>query len=371
MIKPVQGAKANPLQQHRRRFVIILVVVLLAVFLYMVSDLLLGVIGGLLLWGMTRGVFNRLVRWTRGRQGLSAGLSLLATLIFLIVPVGLILFFMAADAASLAQKAGKWLEPYGPVIEQKLGEIGEAGKIEILDYEIQIEDLTKKLEEVAGTVANFLLKLIQRTAGGIANTILLIFVMLYTLFFCYLDGPDFLQWLKRIIPLSPEQSERVLSDFFTTSFTTLRTLGIIGVVQGTLGGVAFWVCGIPSPFFWTVVMALASVIPAVGAQIILIPAAVLLMLIGKFWYGLGLFLWAWIVIANVDNILRPYLVKRAINLHEIVVFLSTIGGITVFGFFGFLIGPVIAALLKASLQMYEEMFKLNLLPAEETTSDAT
>ena len=362
MKKQVRSAGIAPLQLHRRRFTIILVIGLLAVFLYMISELLLGVIGGLLLWAMTRPLFRKLVKWTKGRQSLAATLSLIATLLFLIVPAALIIVLMAADAANLAQSAGKWLEPYRPVIEQKLGEIGAAGKIDIFGYELQVTDLTAKLQEITGTIANFLLQLVQKTAGGIASTVLLIFIMLYTLFFCYLDGPDFLTWLKKIIPLSPEQSERLLSDFFATSITTLKTLGIIGFVQGTMGGLAFWVCGIPSPFFWTVLMALASIIPSVGAQIVLIPASILLMLIGKFWWGFGLLLWSLIVIANVDNILRPYLVKRAINLHELIVFLSTIGGITVYGFFGFLIGPVIAALLKASLQIYADMFKLNRLP---------
>ncbi|MBU1636350.1 AI-2E family transporter [bacterium] len=369
MKKSAHTSAIPPLHLHRRRFTIILVVGLLAIFLYMISELLLGVIGGLLLWAMTQPLFRRLVKWTKGRTTLAASLSLVATVLFLIVPAAIVLFFMAADAANLAQSAGKWLEPYRPVIEQKLSEIGAAGKIDIFGYELQVTDLTAKLQEITGTLANFLLQVLQKTAGGIASSLLLVFIMLYTLFFCYLDGPDFLTWLKKIIPLSPEQSDRLLSDFFATSITTLKTLGIIGFVQGSMGGIAFWICGIPSPFFWTVLMALASIIPSVGAQIILVPASILLMLIGKFWWGFGLLLWSLIFIANVDNLLRPYLVKRAINLHELVVFLSTIGGITVFGFFGFLIGPVIAALLKASLQIYSDMFKLNRLPETSIPSE--
>jgi predicted PurR-regulated permease PerM len=362
-----RAPEAAPVQLNRRRFAIILVIGLLAVFLYMISKLLLGVIGGLLLWAVTQPLFRKLVKWTKGRQKLSAALSLIATVVFLVVPAAIILFFMAADAANLAQSAGKWLEPYRPVIEQKLGEIGAAGKVDLFGYELQVKDLTAKLQQATGKIANYLLLILKKTAGGIASAVLLIFIMLYTLFFCYLDGPEFLKWLKRMLPLSDEQSGRLLNDFFVTSITTLKTMGIIGLVQGILGGLGFWICGIPSPFFWTVLMALASIIPSVGAQIILVPASILLMLIGKFWWGFGLLLWSVLVIANVDNFLRPYLVKRAINLHELIVFLSTIGGITVFGFFGFLVGPVIAALLKASMQIYSEMYKLEELPEGEAT----
>jgi predicted PurR-regulated permease PerM len=367
MDSPSSASETTTMQLHRRRFSIILVIGLLVVFLYMISKLLLGVIGGLLLWAISQPLFHRLVKWTNGRLKLAAALTLIATIVFLVVPVAIILFFMAVDAANLAQSAEKWLEPNRPMIEQKLGEIGAAGKIDLFGYELQIDDLTAKLQQATGKIANYSLLLLKKTAGGIASAILLIFIMLYTLFFCYLDGPDFLKWLKRMLPLSEEQSERLLSDFFATSIATLKTMGIIGFVQGAMGGIGFWICGIPSPFFWTVLMALASIIPSVGAQIILVPASILLMLIGQFWWGLGLLLWSVLVIANVDNFLRPYLVKRAINLHELIVFLSTLGGIMVFGFFGFLIGPVIAALLKASMQIYSEMYKLEELPEGEAT----
>jgi predicted PurR-regulated permease PerM len=106
---------------------------------------------------------------------------------------------------------------------------------------------------------------------------------------------------------------------------------------------------------WAVLMGLASIIPAVGAQIILFPAALLLIFTGHTVSGIGLLLWSWIVIANVDNVLRPILVGKDTNLHPLLVFLSTVGGITYFGFFGFLLGPVIASLLRASLQIYESM----------------
>ncbi|RPH93750.1 AI-2E family transporter, partial [candidate division KSB1 bacterium] len=84
------------------------------------------------------------------------------------------------------------------------------------------------------------------------------------------------------------------------------------------------------------------------------PAAIFLIIAGKTWFGIGLLLWSLIVIANIDNILRPYLVRREVNLHELLVFISSMGGIATFGFFGVILGPVIAALLKTSLQIYAE-----------------
>lgn len=358
-------------QSHRRRFALVLVIVLLVLFFRMIGSLLLGVIVGLLLWVMTRRVYNFFLRLTRNRQGISAGLSLLTTIVLVIAPITLILMVMISDAASFARQVGVWIDSYRPQVEETLARINLEGKFDLLGFEIQLADLSDKLQEFAGSVVQFLLMILQKTAGGIASAVLLLFLALYTLFFCYLRGQQFLDWLKRMLPLSHEQSERLFSDFFATSKATLKTLGVIGAVQGSLGGLGFWVCGIPSPFFWTVLMALASVIPAVGAQIIIVPACILLMLIGKFWWGMGLLLFSLVVIANIDNLLRPYLIEKEINLHEIIVFLSTIGGIAMFGFFGFLIGPVIASLLKASIQIYAEVFGLTESRAEEALPEET
>ncbi|MCC6475908.1 AI-2E family transporter [bacterium] len=337
---------------NRRRFVVIAMFALLAAFLYVIHSLLLGVVGAVLLWSMTSGIYEKFLKWTRNRKSLSSALSVVTVFVLVVGPVASVLTIMAGDVVELAGQGQEFFHRLEPRLESLLSRVTGSDGIELFGYRIDAETVTDKLESLAEGATTFLLDVAKKTASGIANAVMLIFVMLYTLFFCYIDGAEFLSWLKGLLPLSREQSETLFRDFFTTSLTTLKTLGIIGVVQGGLGGLAFWICGIPSPFFWTVLLVLATIIPVVGAQIILMPAAVLLILFGQTWQGIALFLWSWIVIANVDNLLRPYLVRRATNLHELLVFLSTIGGIAVFGFWGFLIGPVIASLLKVLIEFY-------------------
>jgi len=341
---------------YRRRFVLVLTIGLLAVFLLMISGLLLGVVFGVLLWAFTRGLYSAVLRRVRERRGLAATLSLIVTTLLVVVPATLLIALMAADAASLARSAGEWLGPYRAEVESRLDNLLQGGGIEILGFRVTAADVADQLGRISATVGGFLISLLQGALGGIARAALVIGVTLYTLFFFYLDGDAFLQWTKRLLPLAPHESDRLVTDFFATSRASLKAIGVIGLVQGGMGGLAFWVCGIPAPFFWAMVMAVASTIPAVGVQIIVFPAVFVLLLIGKTWFGIGLFLWSVIAIANADNLLRPYLVRREVNLHELVVFLSTIGGIATFGFFGVIIGPVIASLLKASLHMYTEMY---------------
>lgn len=338
----------------RRWFLAVALLALLAVSVYVVSSLLLGVVGGFIIWGMSRGLFEWFERKLKGRRTLAASLAVITLLVLVIGPVVSILSLMVNDAVNLADQGFRFFQTLQPKIEALLNRFTGADNPTFLGLELNVAVLVEKLQEFSGTAAEFLVKLLQKTAGGVASAIMQVFVMLYTLFFCYLDGDKFVAWVKRLIPLTSEESDKLLHNFFSTAITSLKALGVIGAVQGILGGLAMWVCGIPSPFFWTILLIFSTIIPVVGAQIILLPAAIILIILGDTAYGVGLLLWSWIVIANADNLLRPYLVGRAVQLHELVVFLTTIGGIAAFGFWGFLVGPVIAALLKAVAEFYVE-----------------
>lgn len=327
---------------------------LLGMFVYVVSSLLLGVVGGFILWGMSRGLYEKSLKWTRNRRNLSATLSVLTLFLLVVAPIVLILTLMVNDAVNLTSQGIEFFNDLRPRIEALVGNFWSGGNPSAFGYSLDVNLIVEKLQEFSGTAAEYFVLAMQKTAGGVASAFLQIFVMLYTLFFLYLDGEKFIGWVKRLLPLEEAETDRLFQRFFLTANSSMKALGVMGVAQGVLGGLAMWVCGIPSPFFWTVLLVFATVIPVVGAQIILIPAGVLLIVFGKVGFGIGLLLWSWIVIANVDNLLRPYLVGRAAQMHELVVFLTTLGGIAVFGFWGFLVGPVIASLFSVLTEFYIE-----------------
>lgn len=338
----------------RRRFISVALLLLIGVSIFVISSLLLGVIGGFILWAMSRWIFEWFERKLRGRRTLAASLSVLSLFLLVVAPVAGVLSLMVNDAVSLAERGYSFFQQLEPQLDALITRLTGQQVPVFWGYELDIELVVSKLQELAGTATSYMVVAMQKTAGGIASAVLQVLVMLYTLFFCYLDGAKFVDWIKRLLPLTSDESEQLLQNFFRTAITSLKAFGVIGVVQGVLGGLAFWACGIPSPFFWGVILVFTTIIPVVGAQIVLFPAGILLILTGKTVPGIALLLWSWIVIANIDNLLRPYLVGKAAQLHELVVFLMTIGGIAVFGFWGFLIGPVIAALLKAVAEFYWE-----------------
>jgi predicted PurR-regulated permease PerM len=184
----------------------------------------------------------------------------------------------------------------------------------------------------------------------------MLFVALYTLFYFYVDGNRFIAWFKDTVPLEPRHSSLFLESFFTSSIATLKMIGVIGVIQGVLAGIAYVIIGVPAPFFLTMLTILASVVPSVGAGLVIVPVVIGLFIAGKTAWAVALLVWLIVVIGNVDTILRPHLLHKSMRLHQLVIFVATLGGIARFGFFGVLIGPVVASLFSASLDVYRELY---------------
>lgn len=342
-------------RKHRRYFVLILVAVLFLILLYMISSIMAGVVAGVLLWVMTRWIYDWLLRHTRQRRGLSAGLAVVATLLLVIVPLALVVLIMTADAVSLANEIQKWM----PSVQAKLDEWLQAmdrNGLSIFGYQFSPEEMSSRVGELSAKAGGFLFTLTQRTASSIVTIVIMLLIALYTLYFFYVDGDRFIAWLVDTLPLEPKHSQRLIDSFFTSSIATLRMIGVIGVVQGVAAGIAFVIIGVPAPFFLTVLTIISTVIPTVGPGLVIFPVVAGLFIAGQSGWAIALLGWGAIVIGNIDNILRPYLVHKAISIHQLVLFIVMIGGIFRFGFFGVLIGPVIAALFKASLAIYKEVY---------------
>jgi predicted PurR-regulated permease PerM len=181
------------------------------------------------------------------------------------------------------------------------------------------------------------------------------FVMLYLLFFLLRDGGMLRARAGRAIPLRPELQRDLAVRFATVIRATIKGNVVVAIVQGALGGLAFWVLGISGALLWGVLMAFLSLLPAVGTALVWIPVAIYLLASGELWQGLALIAFGTLVIGLVDNVLRPVLVGKDTKMPDFVVLLSTLGGMAVFGFNGFVIGPVIAAMFIAIWETFADM----------------
>ena len=131
---------------------------------------------------------------------------------------------------------------------------------------------------------------------------------------------------------------------------------LIGVIQGTLAGIGFAVVGIEAAVFWGAIMAVLSILPGIGAPLVWVPAVIYLFMSGQVVAGIGLLVWSGGVVGSIDNFLRPVLVGRDTKMPDLLILLSTLGGVALFGASGLVLGPILAALFLTVLAMYSRVF---------------
>ncbi len=179
-------------------------------------------------------------------------------------------------------------------------------------------------------------------------------LMLYLLFFFLRDGDKLLATLNYAIPMGNGRQQTLFRRFASVTRATLKGSLLVGLVQGALGGLLFWILGLRAPVFWGVIMAMLSLVPVVGPAVVWAPVALYLMFTGSLTKGIILVVGGVLVVGTADNILRPVLVGRETRMPDYMVLLSTLGGLSVFGAAGFVAGPVLAALFLSVWDMFAQ-----------------
>ncbi len=188
---------------------------------------------------------------------------------------------------------------------------------------------------------------------GAAEFFFTLVITLAVLFFMIRDAPVFERGLRRVLPFGAEQNERLLaitSDLVSASVTA--TLAI-AALHGVIGGTTFALLGIQGAVLWGTMLAIFSLVPVVGSALIWVPAALWLALSGSLVKGIVLTLVALLVLANIDNVVRPLLLAGKSQMSTLVLIISLLGGVSAFGFIGIVLGPLVAALLTALVESYQ------------------
>jgi len=318
-----------------------------------------------LLAAIFAGMAHPLHRWLLRRLGARPAWASAATMVILLTVVGLPLIafisIVAGQALELSEAAGPWIQRQ----VSGTGELkGALDRITVLENYPFLQGLlpnsgtllSKAAEAVTGAGAFFVGSLAGITRGTL-SFMLHLFVMLYAMFFFLMDGPALLSRILYYSPLTSEDEQRLVARFVSVARATLKGSFLIGILQGFLAGIGFLVAGVPGAAFWGTVMVVAAMVPLVGAGLVWVPAVLYLMVAGHVVAALGLLAWCALVVSTVDNILRPRLVGRDIRISDLLILLSTLGGIAFFGVPGVVVGPIVAALFVTVWHLYGEAFR--------------
>ncbi len=349
MIPPDDNAAAPP---ERGGLVLLVVIISLAfgwILLPFYGTVLWGAVVALIFAPMYRSLLVPL----RGRRTLAALLTLAIVMVIVVIPFALIMVSLTREATLLYGKMQSGqinpalyfhglFDAFPPWLMGLLGRLGVA------DFDSLQRRLSVAVVQGMQFVATHALSIGQNTFAFVAS----LFISLYLAFFLIRDGDGIVRAVRRAIPLADAHKQELLTQFTMVIRATVKGNLLVAVVQGALGGLAFWFLGINAALLWAVLMAFLSLLPAVGAGLVWLPVAIYLLLTGAIWQSVTLVVYGTLVIGLIDNLLRPLLVGKDTRMPDYVVMMSTLGGMAVFGLSGFIIGPTIAAMFIAAWQIY-------------------
>ena len=339
-----------------RYSLLLIVLAATVVFLSMIRVFLVPVILAAVNVGLFSPFYSWLLQRMRGRRSLSAFVCCATLSLGLLLPAFVVANLGSREAVRLAKSTGP---PSPEFLERKIEEKLQS-HTQIQTLHLENGPLSRIVGQLAKRGSELLSKAVGVVSRGTFELITTLCLTFFTMFYFFRDGPQLLAKLKYLSPLAEDYQDELGRRFLSVSRATVKGTLLIALLKGTMGGLAFWAFGIPAPVLWGLVMVLLSILPIVGAWVVMYPAALILFLSGHVGQGIALFLIAVLLVGLADNLLQPIIIGRDSGLPELMVFFSTLGGIGLFGVMGFIVGPVIAALFLTVLEIYGKEFNKQL-----------
>ncbi len=343
--------------------IFILFLTFLSIYLLyqILSPFLSSIIWAILLAMVFYPLFRKLQRLMKKKEILSALVMTLLVLIVIILPFCLLLASLASEVVDVYHrveemiKTGQlqtYLETIKeiPIFKEILERLSQHLDFSQMD---PLPILLKNFNQISTFIFNQTTTLLKGFSSFIAG----FFFTLLSLYYLFKDGSHLFERLKEIVPLPSKERDLLIQRFKDMIYATIYGGLLIAIIQGLLGGLSFWILGLPSATFWGTAMAFLSFIPIGGTALIWAPAAIILLIGGSIWKGLILLGVGIFVISMVDNLLRPFFISSRTNIHPLLLFFAVLGGVQAFGLIGLVAGPLIATLFLTMTEIYIQGIK--------------
>jgi len=350
--------------ENLRWFALLVVTAIVSVlFLDTVHSFLVALVLAAIAAGLAAPLQARMMIITRQRAGLAAALTIAIVGVAVVAPTLGIIWLAASQADGLAGEADALLKEISSISPDDPLPEWVPFRNELGRHSAQI---TAKLGEFASAAGGFLVSILTEMTRGTVKFFLDLFIFFYALF-CFLQMKTTIITLILSYSGLPEPTQQALAErMVSVSRATIKGTMLIGVAQGALGGLGFWAVGIEGAAFWGVVMAVLSVIPGLGPSFAIFCGVVWLFTQGEMTSAIGLAVWGFGVVGTSDNLLRPMLVGRDAAMSDIMILISTLGGLAAFGASGLVLGPVIAGLFVTLWDTVRDASRNGLAPEAKT-----
>ncbi len=345
-----------------RYFLIALLIILAVIFFTMVQYFILPIVLAAVFAGLFYPLYKKLLKPFRGNRSVTSLVTCFILILLLLIPTYVIADLVANEAIKLYQTAEDGIRDIIRDIEEGESQLKnfftslpliQRFNIDAIDWQGAIEEIVKTSASLLASVIN---KASRETFMFFAN----IFITFFAMFYFFRDGEMIVKRLKYLSPLDEQYEDEIIRKFISVSRATIKGNLVLAIIKGTMGGITVWIFGVTSPILWGVIMIILSIIPLVGAWLIMYPVGIIMILTGDVWQGIAIILIAAIPIGNIDNILFPKLVGHDTGMHELIIFISMLGGLSIFGIMGLVVGPIIAAMFITILDVYSIEFRQDL-----------
>jgi len=299
-------------------------------------------------------VFYRPYEWLAikmgGRKKIAAIVMCLLIILVIIVPLTNIIIYGAQKSVVAYSDTIQFLNAGGYENTIESGVLATAQKW----FNIGGEGLKTLILDIAQKSSNFLVSGATGFLKGTTTFIISLILIIFTLFFFFIDGQKMLERVMYWTPLPDKYDHLIFKKFRDVSYSVFFSTFLIAVVQSSLLAIAFLIVGLPA-FFPAIATALLSMIPLVGTWLVWVPAGIYLLAIGHIWQGLFVLIFGMAIISTSDNVIRMYIINTKAEVHPIFILFSVLGGIALFGFWGIVIGPLLISLSVTILNIYDEL----------------
>lgn len=309
---------------------------------------------------------RRLTRRLGGRRALVSALLCFGVLFVLVVPIAALVAFIVVQVVAGVDVVTDILRSEG--LQGLVGRLPSLLRAPAERFVERLETEGRGLAEVLadqlGAHGASAAEAMTGVLGMLGSLAFQLAMMLIALFFLLFDGWRLVRWVEGVTPLAAGQTLEILREFRSVTFAVLVSSIATAGVQTLAALVGYLIARVPVPFFFAALTFVLALIPAIGATVVCLAAALLLLATGHPWAALFLALWGILVVGISDNLVKPLLVKRGLHLHGAIVFFALLGGLAVFGPTGLLLGPLAVAFFLSLIRIYERDYGRSAPPPE-------
>lgn len=342
-------------ERSARRVFTLLIVISLLLLALIIAPFAEGLFFAAVLAGALYPLYARLNRRLSQRRNLSAYLVCAMVVITMLMPVGGVVAFMVRKSAQGAQFVADTVRSEGVAgLAEHLPEPLHSSLDEILErMPTQEQALEELLQKEAAARGGSAARAVTGALAATGSALLQSTLMLIALFFLLVDGAALVRWVEQVSPLKRGQTTEILLEFRRVSVAVLVSSLATAGLQAVVAFIGYLIASVPHPVFFATLTFFIAFVPAVGAGGTGLAVALLMLLLGHPWMALFLAIWAVLVVGLVDNVVKPLLVKRGLDMHGGLVFFALLGGLAVFGGVGLVAGPLIVAFFLALLRIHQ------------------